>query len=67
MSVWDGVTVPDIDGERDKYDILAWETEPGDCVVFEASIVHQGRANVPTNARRRIATTRWVGDDAMQN
>ena len=56
--------IPDIEADRGAYDIVAWATEPGDCLVFEASMVHQGRANVASDARRRIVTTRWVGDDA---
>ena len=55
--------MPDIDAMRDDYDIVRWATEPGDCLVFGASVVHQGRANVPNDARRRAVINRWVGDD----
>jgi len=36
----DLVQIPDIDADRDKYDIKSWQMEPGDCLVFHAMIVH---------------------------
>ena len=56
--------LPDIENNRDAYEILSWEMEPGDCVVFQAMEVHGAPAN-PTAARRRVLATRWLGDDAV--
>lgn len=55
--------LPDIDAARDRHRILTWDLEPGDCLVFQAMIVHGAPGNAGTNRRRALAT-RWAGDDA---
>ena len=55
--------LPDIDAERDRHCILAWELKPGDAIVFNAMAVHGAPAN-PTTTSRRVLSTRWLGDDA---
>lgn len=55
--------LPDIDAEPKKYKILGWDMEPGDCLVFQAMIVHGSHGN-SSNSRRRAWATRWTGDDA---
>ena len=57
-------TVPDIDGEPDRYQILCWPLEPGDCVVFHGMTLHGAAGNVSLTTSRRVLSTRWVGDDA---
>jgi ectoine hydroxylase-related dioxygenase (phytanoyl-CoA dioxygenase family) len=55
--------LPDIEAERDRYDIARFEMTPGDCLVFQAMIVHSAPGNRSTH-RRRALSTRWTGDDA---
>jgi ectoine hydroxylase-related dioxygenase (phytanoyl-CoA dioxygenase family) len=55
--------LPNIDAERDKYPIVRFSLEPGDCLVFQAMIVHGSPGN-KSNHRRRAISTRWTGDDA---
>ncbi len=55
--------LPDIEAARQDYDIVSWDMEPGDCVVFQAMLVHGAPAN-PSAGRRRVLSTRWLGDDA---
>ncbi len=55
--------LPDIEAARGDYDIVSFEMEPGDCLVFQAMIVHGAPANRTGNRRRALAT-RWTGDDA---
>jgi ectoine hydroxylase-related dioxygenase (phytanoyl-CoA dioxygenase family) len=55
--------LPDIESNRDEYDIKKFEMEPGDCLVFNAMIVHGSPGNQGKHRRRAIAT-RWAGDDA---
>ena len=55
--------LPDIEAERDEHRILSFELAPGDCLVFQAMIVHGAPPNRTTNRRRALAT-RWTGDDA---
>jgi ectoine hydroxylase-related dioxygenase (phytanoyl-CoA dioxygenase family) len=55
--------VPDVDAQRDQYRILAWDLEPGDCIVFHALTLHGAPGNrLPS--RRRAYASRWTGDDA---
>ncbi len=57
-------TMPDIDADRSAYDIVAYDMEPGDCLVFQAMIVHGAPGNASLSRRRRALATRWTGDDA---
>jgi ectoine hydroxylase-related dioxygenase (phytanoyl-CoA dioxygenase family) len=57
-------SVPDVDGERDKYTILSWDLEPGDCIVFHALTLHGAPGNL-SRQRRRALSTRWLGDDVV--
>jgi ectoine hydroxylase-related dioxygenase (phytanoyl-CoA dioxygenase family) len=55
--------LPDIEAERDRHTILRFALEPGDCLVFQAMIVHCAPGNASAH-RRRALSTRWTGDDA---
>ncbi|MEQ8640085.1 MAG: phytanoyl-CoA dioxygenase family protein [Alphaproteobacteria bacterium] len=56
--------VPDIEAERDQYDILTWEVEPGDLIVHHPLALHYASGNASPTARRRGLALRYVGDDA---
>ena len=56
--------MPDIDADRSAYDIVSYDMEPGDCLVFQAMIVHGAPGNAAIDRRRRALATRWTGDDA---
>jgi len=56
--------LPDIDARRDEFEILGWDMEPGDCLVFQGMIVHGSGGNASLAHRRRALATRWTGDDA---
>ena len=55
--------VPDIEADRDQFDIRGWAVEPGDAVVFSFRTLHGAPAN-DSSDRRRVISLRWVGDDA---
>lgn len=55
-------TVPDIDGRRADYRILAWDLEPGDALLFSFLTLHAAPAN-RSRRRRRAFVSRWLGDD----
>lgn len=57
--------MPDIDGQRDKYEILSWAMEPGDAVAFDFRTVHGAPANTTSDLRRRVFSARWVGDGTV--
>ncbi|KAG8176290.1 hypothetical protein JTE90_004130 [Oedothorax gibbosus] len=53
--------VPDVDAHRDEWDILSWELQPGDCIVFQMKCLHGAPGNRSTTTSRRILSTRWLG------
>lgn len=57
--------VPDIEANRNKYDILCWELQPGDCIVFHMKTLHGAPGNPSRTCWRRVLSTRWLGDDAV--
>jgi len=58
-------SIPDIEANRDKYEILSWDLELGDCIVFHFKTLHGGPGNLSQRARRRAFSSRWIGDDAV--
>ncbi len=60
-----GVPVPDIDGSRENYDIVGWDVEPGDALIFSAWTLHGAPGNASERQRRAAISTRWLGDDAV--
>lgn len=56
--------LPDIESARDEYDIVSFDLAPGDCLIFQAMIVHGAPGNASPRTRRRAYSTRWLGDDA---
>ena len=54
---------PDFEAERDKYDIITFDSEPGDVIVNNLLLVHGAPGN-HTDRRRRAVGGRWAGDDA---
>ena len=55
--------MPDVKNNRDDYDIISFETEPGDCLIAKLGLLHGAPGNV-TDRRRRAIGYRLVGDDA---
>ena len=57
--------IPDIETNRDQYEILSWDIEPGDCIVFHFKTLHAGAGNLQRSNRRRAFSSRWLGDDTV--
>jgi ectoine hydroxylase-related dioxygenase (phytanoyl-CoA dioxygenase family) len=57
-------TIPDIDAQRSEVDLLSWDLELGDCIVFHMRTIHGAPATTGLKTRRRGFSTRWLGDDA---
>jgi ectoine hydroxylase-related dioxygenase (phytanoyl-CoA dioxygenase family) len=53
--------LPDIDGNPDRFKILAWALEPGDAVFFNMLTLHG--AGGAGSSRRRVVSFRFMGDD----
>ena len=54
--------LPDIEGDRDAYEIIGWELEPGDAVFFDMLALHCA-GGVEGSRRRRVLSLRFLGDD----
>ncbi|MEE2674801.1 MAG: phytanoyl-CoA dioxygenase family protein [Myxococcota bacterium] len=57
--------LPEIDAQRDDYDLFCPDMEPGDCLVFNAHVVHGSSSNYSTDKPRRAFSTRWAGDGVI--
>lgn len=57
--------LPDIDADRDRFDLIDWDMEPGDVLAFHPLIVHGSAGNSSRTTRRRALASRWVGDDVV--
>ena len=55
--------LPDIEVDRDAYEILSWAMDPGDVVVFNARMVHGGSGNLASDRDLQVFNTQWLGDD----
>ncbi|XP_078350781.1 uncharacterized protein LOC144635560 [Oculina patagonica] len=55
---------PDFD-EDEQYQVLSWDMEPGDCIVFHMKTVHGAHGNNLSTPRRSFST-RWLGNDAVK-
>jgi ectoine hydroxylase-related dioxygenase (phytanoyl-CoA dioxygenase family) len=55
--------VPDIDGDPDRYEVIGWDMEPGDVLVFTSYTLHAAGGNSSTATRRRAYSVRYTGDD----
>ena len=54
--------LPDVENNREAFDILSWEINPGDVIFAHPSVLHGGGPTGPTSQRRAI-TIRIYGDD----
>ena len=59
-----GERCPDIEATRHTWDIVGFDVDPGDALVFSSWIVHGSPGNSGTQ-RRTALSTRWLGDDAV--
>lgn len=60
----EGEAVPDVAAEPEKYDLVWFETGPGDVVVHHARTIHGAPGNASATRRRRAISVRYCGDDA---
>ena len=56
--------MPDSDASPDEFEILCWDVEPGDIIVFGGDVIHGASDNVSNSQRRAALSIRYVGDDA---
>ena len=56
--------LPDIEANRDAYDIVSWEITRGDVILANPSVLHGG-GPTSTTSKRRAITIRCYGDDIV--
>lgn len=55
--------IPDIDADPERFGVVSWDMQPGDCVVFNSRILHGGSGRLDDNRELRVFTSKWMGDD----
>jgi ectoine hydroxylase-related dioxygenase (phytanoyl-CoA dioxygenase family) len=55
--------LPDIEGNRDAYDIVGFDCEPGDVIIHHVMTVHGSGGNKSADRPRRAMSFRYCGDD----
>ncbi len=55
--------LPDIEADRDAYEIVSWASRPGDVALFHPATLHGGAPTRP-GQRRRTLTLRFFGERA---
>lgn len=56
--------LPDIDGNRDDFDIVSWDITPGDVVLLHPAVLHGG-GHTSAGRRRRTLSARFFGPDVV--
>lgn len=60
----DAPEAPDIDADRDRYDIVGFDLAAGDAIVFDADTLHGAPGNGRLDQPARRFSTRWTTPDA---
>lgn len=55
--------LPPVERYRDSFDILGWDYNPGDVILFHGNIVHSARGGVMLPHPRRSHASLWAGPD----
>jgi ectoine hydroxylase-related dioxygenase (phytanoyl-CoA dioxygenase family) len=60
----EGEAIPDVAADPQRYDLVSFDTGPGDVVVHHARTIHGAPGNASATRRRRAISVRYCGDDA---
>jgi ectoine hydroxylase-related dioxygenase (phytanoyl-CoA dioxygenase family) len=66
---WSGVkdeslpAVPNIESSRESFDIIGWDYEPGDVLLFHGNILHSALGDAVSETQRRAHASIWLGND----
>ena len=59
------VEFPDIAADPEKYGVVSWDMNPGDCIAFNSRIMHGGSGKLDEETELRVFTSKWIGDDVF--
>ena len=54
---------PDINADPERFGVVSWDMQPGDCVAFNGRTMHGGSGKLDDGCELRVFTTKWLGDD----
>jgi len=54
---------PDINADPERFGVVSWDMQPGDCIAFNGRTMHGGSGKLDDDCELRVFTTKWVGDD----
>ena len=54
---------PDIEGNKESFDVLGWDYEPGDVLLFHGHILHGATGGIELPHPRRAHASMWAGPD----
>lgn len=57
--------VPDINANLEQYDVVDWNMEPGDVLIFHPLTLHGSSGNKTRKQKRRALALRWLGEDVV--
>ena len=57
--------IPDINANPGQYELLDWEMQPGDILMFHPLTLHGSHGNRHRTRSRRALALRWTGDDVV--
>jgi len=55
---------PDINADHERFGVVNWKMQPGDCIAFNGRTMHGGSGKLDNDSNLRVFTTKWLGDDA---
>jgi len=58
---------PDIDKHPERFGVVSWAMQPGDCLVFNSRIMHGGSGKLDDECGLSVFTSKWLGDDVRIN
>lgn len=57
-------SIPDIDADPERYNVVSWDMQPGDCIAFNSRVMHGGSGKLDESQGLSVFTSKWLGDDA---
>ena len=60
----DDIPVPDVESDPESFGVVAWDMEPGDCLMFHGLTLHGGSGRLREDRELRVFGANFFGEDA---